>query len=159
MTSQADNGRVDVASRIIAAAPAVLYRAHLDPQALICWLPPNGMTGRIEKFEPRVGGTYRMVLTHEQSLHSAPGKTTDHSDVVQGRFVELVQDKLIAQVVQFESDDPAFAGDMKITWTLTPMASGTKVVVRCENVPPGVRPEDHAAGLASSLANLAAYCE
>lgn len=131
----------------------------MDPQALISWLPPEGMTGRIDEFEPRVGGTYRMVLTYQQPSPSAQGKTTEQSDAVEGRFVELVQDRLIAQVVQFQSDDAAFAGDMKITWTFTPVAGGTEVSVRCENVPPGISPEDHAAGLASSLENLAAYCE
>lgn len=150
------DSRVDSASRIIAAPPATVYRAHMDPQELISWLPPEGMTGRIEQFEPQVGGTYRMVLTYEQP---AQGKTTQNSDAVEGRFVELIQDRRIAQVVQFESDDPAFAGEMKITWTFTPVADGTEVVVRCEHVPPGISAEDHAAGLASSLENLAAHCE
>jgi uncharacterized protein YndB with AHSA1/START domain len=151
--------RVDSASRIIAASPAVIYRAHMDPQALISWLPPEGMKGRVERFEPRVGGTYRMVLTYEQPSSATPGKTSDDSDAVEGRFVELIEDRLIAQVVKFESDDPAFAGEMKITWTFTAVAGGTEVTVRCENVPPGIRPEDHAEGLASSLENLAIYCE
>lgn len=153
------NRRVDSASRIIAASPAEIYRAHMDPQALASWLPPEGMKGRIDRFEPRVGGTYRMVLTYEQPSHAAQGKTTDDADVVEGRFVELIPDRLIAQVVKFESDDPAFAGEMKITWTFTAVSGGAEVTVRCENVPTGIRPEDHAAGLASSLENLAAYCE
>ncbi|MBM0106069.1 SRPBCC domain-containing protein [Steroidobacter sp. S1-65] len=153
------NARIDAASRIIAATPAALYRAHMDPQALISWLPPEGMKGRIEQFEPRVGGTYRMVLTYEQSGQGALGKTTDRSDVVAGRFVELAQDRRIVQVVEFESDDPAFAGEMRITWTFTPVATGTHVMVRCEHAPPGIRAEDHQAGLASSLGNLARYCE
>lgn len=153
------NARIDAASRIIAATPAALYRAHMDPQALISWLPPEGMKGRIEHFEPRVGGAYRIVLTYGQSGPSAQGKTTDQSDVVSGRFVELAPDRLIVQVVEFDSDDPAFAGEMKITWMFTPVATGTHVMVRCENVPPGIRAEDHQAGLASSLENLARYCE
>lgn len=78
---------------------------------------------------------------------------------VQGRFVELVPDRLIAQLVTFDSDDPAFAGEMKITWTFMPLPEGTRVDVRCENVPTGIRAEDHAAVLASSLANLAKICE
>lgn len=149
--------RVDTASRVIYALPEKIYRAHLDPQALIKWLPPEGMTGRIEHFEPRVGGTYRMVLTYQQP--SAAAKTTESSDCVQGRFIELVPDRLISQVATFESDDPAFAGEMKITWTFMPVPEGTRVDVRCENVPRGIRPEEHAAGLASSLANLAKFCE
>ncbi len=153
------NSRVDAAARIIAASPAALYRAHMDPQALSTWLPPEGMQGSIEHFEPHVGGSYRMVLTYQQPGSGVQGKTTEHSDVVSGRFVELVPDRLIAQVVEFDSDDPAFAGEMKITWTFTVVAKGTHVMVRCENVPPGIRAEDHQAGLASSLQNLARYCE
>ena len=159
LAGERSNRRVDSAVRFIAASPAALYRAHLDPQALISWLPPEGMKGRIDRFEPRVGGTYRMVLTYEEPAHSGHGKTTDQSDAVEGRFVELIPDRLIAQAVEFESDDPAFAGEMKITWTFTAAPGGTEVAVRCENVPPGISAEDHAAGLASSLDNLAAYCE
>ena len=33
------------------------------------------------------------------------------------------------------------------------------VTIRAENVPPGISPEDHEAGLNSSLANLAAFVE
>jgi len=157
--SERPHARVDAASRIIAASPAALYRAHLDPQALMSWLPPEGMKGRVEEFDARVGGTYRMVLTYEQPGHSAQGKTTKQSDTVEGRFVELIPDRRIAQVIEFDSDDPAFSGEMKITWTFTPVSAGTHVMVRCENVPAGIRQEDHQAGLASSLANLAAYCE
>lgn len=150
--------RVDSASRLIAASASDLYRAHLDPQALMSWLPPEGMTGRIEQFDPRVGGTYRMVLSYRQTPHPA-GKTTEHSDVIRGRFAELVPDRRIIQLVRFQSDDPAFAEEMKITWTFDAVPGGTQVTVRCENVPPVIRPEDHAAGLASSLANLASWCE
>lgn len=149
--------RVDSASRVIHASPEKIYRAHMDPRELISWLPPRGMSGRIEQFEPRLGGTYRMVLTYDQP--SAAAKTTESSDIVQGRFVELVPGRLIAQRVTFDSDDPAFAGEMKITWTFMPVPEGTRVDVRCENVPRGISAEDHAAGLASSLANLAKFCE
>lgn len=153
------HNRVDSAFRVIHATPEKIYRAHLDPKALASWLPPEGMSCRVEHFEPRVGGTYRMVLTYEQPEHSGIGKSTENSDSVQGRFVELVPDRLIAQIVTFDSDDAAFAGEMKITWTFMPVPEGTRVDVRCENVPSGIRPEDHAAGLASSLANLAKFCE
>jgi uncharacterized protein YndB with AHSA1/START domain len=149
--------RVDSASRVIHAAADRIYRAHMDPRELISWLPPEGMSGRIDRFEPRVGGAYRMVLTYDQP--SAAAKTTENSDAVLGRFVELVPDRLIAQLVTFDSEDPAFAGEMKITWTFMPVPEGTRVEVRCENVPRGIRPEDHAEGLAASLANLAKLCE
>ena len=44
-------------------------------------------------------------------------------------------------------------------WALEPQAEGTALNVTAENVPAGIRPEDHKAGLASSLSNLAAMLE
>ena len=63
------------------------------------------------------------------------------------------------QAFRFESDDPAFAGTMRMTWTLRPTGGGTELTVRAEDVPDGIRREDHLAGLNASLANLAAFLE
>ena len=43
-----------------------------------------------------------------------PAKTSQHSDVVRGRFLKLVADERIVQLVEFESEDPAFAGAMRM---------------------------------------------
>jgi len=131
----------------------------MDPEALVSWLPPTGMKGRIDAFDPREGGNYRMALTYEQPDHSAPGKASEHADIVRGRFLELIADQRIVQQVEFESDDPAFAGTMKMTWTLTAVPGGTEVAIICEDVPAGIRQEDHAAGMNSTLENLAAFVE
>jgi uncharacterized protein YndB with AHSA1/START domain len=79
--------------------------------------------------------------------------------VVRGRFLELVPNECLVELVEFESDDPAFAGAMTITTTLAPVSGGTEVTVLCENVPSGIRPSDHQAGLTSTLKNLAAFTE
>ncbi len=63
------------------------------------------------------------------------------------------------QAVDFVSDDPAYAGTMTMTWELSAVDAGTRVEVRADDVPDGISAEDHAAGLASSLTNLAAYLE
>ena len=148
--------RVDAASRVIAAPPDSVYAALVDPQALTAWLPPDGMSGRFERFDARPGGSYRLVLTYADAS-SARGKATADSDVVEARFVELVPGLRVVQAVDFVSDDPAYAGTMTVTWELTAVDAGTRVDVRAEDVPAGISPEDHAAGLASSLANLATY--
>lgn len=150
--------RTDRASRVIKASPQTLYRAFLDPTALLAWLPPKGMQARLDFFEPRVGGSYRMILTYEVE-HAARGKTSAHEDVVTAQFAELVQDQRVAQLVTFQSDDAAFAGTMKMTWSLTPAADGTDVTIVCEDVPEGIRKEDHDAGLRSTLSNLAEFTE
>jgi uncharacterized protein YndB with AHSA1/START domain len=151
-------GRTDSASRIIKASPQTIYRAFLDPKAWVSWLPPEGMSGHIDRFDPREGGTYRMVLTYEGSDHTS-GKTSANSDVVEGRFTELLPDERVVQVVEFESDDPAFSGKMKMIWSLAAVSGGTEVTMTAENVPSGIRPRDHEAGMTSTLANLAAFVE
>jgi uncharacterized protein YndB with AHSA1/START domain len=149
--------RIDRASRVINAAPEAIYAAFVDPHVLIRWLPPAGMTGAIERFEPWNGGTYRITLTYREAR--AHAKSSDQSDVVEGRFLELVPAKRIVQLVTFESQDPAFGGEMTMTWNLEGVPGGTKVEIRAENVPAGIRPEDHAAGMASTLSNLASFVE
>jgi uncharacterized protein YndB with AHSA1/START domain len=37
-------GRTDSASRVVPAAPDLVYRPLVDPDALLTWLPPPGMT-------------------------------------------------------------------------------------------------------------------
>ena len=143
---------------MIAAPLERVYAALVDPDALVAWLPPNGMTGRFDRFDARPGGSYRLVLTYADAS-AARGKATANSDIVEARFVDIVPGVRVVQAVDFVSDEPAYAGTMTMTWELAPVEAGTRVVIRAENVPGGISAEDHAAGLASSLANLAAYLE
>lgn len=73
------------------------------------------------------------------------------------RFIDIVTDVRVVQAVDFLSEDPAFAGTMKMTWELSPQDDGAHVTIRAEDVPAGISAEDHAVGLASSLANLEAF--
>src|SRR4029434_520433 len=148
--------RVDSASKLIRASASRIYQAFATPNAMETWLPPQGMTGRMLNFAFREGSAYRMRLTYSDPLH-ASGKTTNDADEVEVRFVRLVEDKRIEQAVRFNSEDPAFSGEMRIVWVLEPVVGGTLLTVRCENVPAGIRPEDHQAGLMSTLNNLAKF--
>lgn len=98
------------------------------------------------------------MLTYDSPSNSA-GKASTDSDIVEARFVELGPDVRVVQAVDFVSDDPAFAGTMTMTWLITSVELGTRVDITAEDVPEGISVEDHAAGLASSLSNLAAYLE
>jgi uncharacterized protein YndB with AHSA1/START domain len=151
-------GRTDAASRVIAAPRERVFAALVDPDALTAWLPPDGMSGRFERFDARPGGSYRLVLTYADAS-SAPGKATADSDIVEARFVDVVPNVRVVQAVDFVSDDPANAGTMTMTWEVTPVDGGTLVDFRADDVPPGISADDHAAGLNSSLSNLARYTE
>lgn len=116
------------------------------------------MTARFERFDFRPGGSYRLVLTYAEAA-AAPGKTAADTDVVEARIVDVVPGRRVVQAVDFVSDDPSFAGTMTMTWEVTPVDGGTRVDITAADVPEGITAEDHAAGLESSLANLATYID
>ena len=144
---------------MIRASPESIYAAFLDPALLLQWLPPAGMTGRIHAFDARAGGGYRMSLYYPATEVETRGKTSDREDMVDVRFVELQPRERIVEAVRFVSDDPVFGGEMSMTITLEPVATGTSVRLAFADLPPGLRPEDNDAGAELSLAQLARLLE
>ncbi len=135
-----------------------MFDALTSRDALTAWLPPKGMRGRFERFDMRQGGSYRLVLTYEDAS-DAPGKTSADSDVSEVRISELVPGRRVVQEIDFASDNSAFHGTMQMEWNLHGAEEGTIVEIVARNVPHGVRAREHAEGLTSSLANLAAHLE
>ena len=148
--------RTDVATLVIAAPPERVYDALVEADALLTWLPPDGMTGRFERFDARPGGSYRLVLTYGEPEGNR-AKSTGDSDIVEARFVDLEPGVRVVQEVDFESDDPSYAGTMTMTWEISTTADGSLVTITAVDVPAGISAEDHETGMASSLANLAAH--
>lgn len=145
-------------TRSIAAPPSRVYRALLDPAAVQVWMVPEGMTSQVHAFEPYEGGTFRISLTYDAS--SGAGKTTDRTDTFHGRFLHLVPDREVVQVVAFETEDPTMRGDMTITYSLSEDGSGgTTLTGRHEDLPAGVPAADNELGWSMSLAKLAALVE
>ena len=122
------------------------------------WIPPRNMTGKMLHFDFREGGSYRMRLTYAEP-QQGQGKTSEDSDEVEVHLTKLEDGRRIEQEVTFESEDPAFSGIMRMVWTFQPERDGTLVMVLAENVPEGIRPEDHEAGMKSSLESLAGFVE
>jgi uncharacterized protein YndB with AHSA1/START domain len=141
---------------VLAAPHERVYAALVDPVALAAFLPPGDMTGEIERFDLRPGGSYRMVLTHPPTSGSR-GKSTPDTDIIEARFIDLVPGVRVICSVDFVSDDPDYAGTMTMTWEVTPVDGGTRVDITAENVPDGISSDDHAAGMTSSLDQLAEY--
>lgn len=121
--------RTDTAHRVIAVPRERVYAAFVDPDALVAWLPPTGMTGRFERFDARPGGSYRMVLTYANAT-SAPDKATADTDIVEARFVDLDPDVRVVQAVEFVSDAPENIGTMTMTWEFATVEDGTRVEIR-----------------------------
>ncbi|GGE90778.1 SRPBCC domain-containing protein [Mycetocola zhadangensis] len=150
--------RTDRASLLIHADRDRVFAALTSEEALVRWLPPQGMRGKFERFDMRDGGSYRLVLTYDNAS-GAPGKTSAGSDVSEVRVVLLVPGERVVQEVDFESDDPAFQGTMQMEWGLREERDGTVVEFEARNVPVGVGARDHAEGMTSSLVNLAFFLE
>ena len=148
--------RIYAASRSIAASPDDGYRASSEPGALESRLPPHDMTGEMLHFDFREGGgSYRMRLTYAER-HRGHGKSSPDADEAVVRITRLVPGRSIEQAIVFESADPAFAGVMRMTWTLVGDGDRTRVTVRAEDVPAGIRVEDHVAAMTASLASATA---
>ena len=150
-------GRTDRAERLIAAPAARLFSCWTDPALLIHWLPPRDMSGRVDHFDPRPGGAFRLLLRYEDP--EIAGKSGGGEDVVAAEFVALDPPRHLAFVSRFDSDDPQMQGVMRMDWHFDPEAAGTRVRITATHVPPGISAEDHADALASSLAQLAALVE
>lgn len=134
-----------------------VYRALLDARSVAAWMVPTGMTSHIHAFDTREGGAFRISLTYDAP--TGTGKTTAYTDTYHGRFVKLVPDEQVAEVLEFETEDPAMQGEMTITFTLAEADGGTELLAVHDQLPPGLSPADNEAGWRDSLAKLAALVE
>jgi uncharacterized protein YndB with AHSA1/START domain len=134
--------------RVLRITPPRVYRAFLDPQAVVKWLPPNGFTAQVDHLDARVGGTYRMSFTNFGSGRS-------HS--FGGRYLELVPNERIRYSDRF--DDPDLPGEIQVTITLTPTSVGTELHIVQEGVPDVIPAEACYLGWQESLALLARLVE
>ncbi len=134
--------------RVLRAAPERVYRAFLDPDALVKWLPPHGFTGRVHELDAREGGSYRMSFTNFSN---------GQSHAFGGRYLELVPHARIRHTDAFE--DPNLPGTMETTLTFTPVSCGTELAVVQEGIPEAIPAEACHLGWQESLALLALLVE
>jgi uncharacterized protein YndB with AHSA1/START domain len=144
-------------TRHIRAPRGAVYRALLDAEDVQQWMVPDGMTSQVHSFDAREGGAFRISLTYD--MPTAAGKTTAQTDWFHGRFVKLVPDTEVVQVVEFETDDPTMKGEMTITYALADADGGTELVGLHEGLPPGVPPADNELGWRMSVSKLARLVE
>jgi uncharacterized protein YndB with AHSA1/START domain len=130
--------------RVLRATPEKVYRAFLDPDAMVKWLPPNGFTGKVHQLEAKVGGTYKMSFTNF---------TTGHGHSFGGKYLELVPNERIRHTDNF--DDPSLPGEMQTTVSLKKVSCGTEVHIVQEGIPDAIPPEACYLGWQESLTLLA----
>ena len=134
--------------RVFRAAPERVYRAFLDPDAMVKWLPPNGFTGKVRHMDARLGGSYKMSFTNF---------STGKSHSFGGEYLELVPHQRIRYTDKF--DDPNLPGLMHATITFKQVFCGTEVSITQEGVPDIIPAEACYLGWQESLALLARLVE
>jgi uncharacterized protein YndB with AHSA1/START domain len=139
------------------APRASVYRALLDPRAVATWMVPDGMRSEVHEHDAREGGSFRISLTYDAP--TGTGKTSAQTDTFHGRFVKLVPEQEVGEVVEFETNNPAMRGEMTITFTLVDADGGTDILAVHDRLPPGLSPADNETGWRMSLAKLAALVE
>ena len=134
--------------RVLRAKPERVYRAFLDAEAMVKWLPPNGFTGKVHHMDARVGGTFKMSFTNF---------STGSSHSFGGEYLELTPHERIRYTDKF--DDPNLPGEMQVTVTLKQVLVGTELHVVQEGVPSIIPAEACYLGWQESLALLAKLVE
>jgi len=145
------------ARRHVNAPRVSVYRALVDARAVASWMVPSGMTSHVHVFDAREGGSFRISLTYDAPTRT--GKTTEHTDTYHGRFVKLVPNEQVVEVMEFETADAAMRGEMTVTFTLTDADNGTDVLAVHDKLPPGLSPADNETGWRMALDKLAALVE
>ena len=134
--------------RVLRASPEKVYRAFIDPDAIVKWLPPHGFTAKVHHLEARVGGTYRMSFTNF---------STGHGNSFGGEYLELVPGERIRHTDKF--DDSNLPGEMQVTVSLKKVSCGTELSIVQEGVPEVIPPEACYLGWQESLTLLAQLVE
>lgn len=134
--------------RVLKAPPERVYKAFLDAEAMVKWLPPHGFTGKVHHVDAKVGGTYRMSFTNF---------STGGSHAFGGRYLELEPGELIRHTDVFE--DPNLPGEMQTTITLKKVFCGTDVHIVQEGIPAMIPVEACYLGWQESLALLGQLVE
>ena len=134
--------------RVLRAKPERVYRAFLDPDAMVKWLPPNGFTAKVHEMNAQVGGIYKMSFTNF---------STGSSHSFGGRYLELKPNELLRYTDKF--DNPGLPGEMITTITLKQVFCGTELNVTQEGIPAMIPAEACYMGWQESLILLAKLVE
>src|SRR6187399_2505086 len=134
--------------RVLRSKPERVYRAFIDPDAMVKWLPPNGFTAKVHHMDAKVGGSFKMSFTNF---------TTGKSNSFGGSYRELSPHTRIRYTDKF--DDPNLPGEMQVTVELKEVFCGTELKVTQEGIPAVIPAEACYLGWQESLTLLAKLVE
>ncbi|QER38782.1 SRPBCC family protein [Acinetobacter suaedae] len=134
--------------RVFSAPSERVFKAFLDPDALVKWMAPHGFTAKVHHLDPQKGGTYKISFTNFST-----GQVHSFS----GTYLELIPNELLRYTDKF--DDPNLAGDIQVTIEMKQVMVGTEVYITQEGIPDAIPVEACYLGWQESLYLLSLLVE
>lgn len=123
----------------------------MDPETFLAWRVPEGVEGRLARFEPRIGGDYQLTLNAPDRAASAGG--LQGMTAIAGRFIDMLPDTRVVEEVQY-TDGSGTTSPIALTTLIEPGNGGTKVTLQAVGMPPSMDADSHRAMLAAALRRL-----
>ena len=134
--------------RVLRAPPERVFKAFIDTNVMIKWLPPNGFTGKVHSMDARVGGKFEMSFTNFSSGNG-------HS--FGGEYLEMIPGQKLRYTDVF--DDPNLPGKMTVTVNFRKVTAGTDMEIVQEGIPDAIPTEMCYLGWQESLLLLGKLVE
>ncbi len=129
--------------RRIDAPLGQVYCAVSDPARVAMWMGPEGFEVAIDRFDFRVGGTYRLVMTGKSGVGLS----------VTGEFIEIEDGRCIAFTWRWEHDEtPGAATTVRFGFAAS--GDGTEASLTHTGFPEEGNAVSHGDGWASTLKRL-----
>lgn len=100
--------------RVLAVPPEKVFKAFADADAYASWLPPYGFVAKVQQYEFKPGGSYKMSFTNF---------TTGNGHSFGGEFLDIVPNEFIKATDRF--DNPNLPGEMVTTVQFKKVICGT----------------------------------
>lgn len=110
--------------RVLAAPPARVFQAFVDPDALVKWMAPHGFVAKVSHLDLKIGGGYRMSFRNFST-----GTIISFSGV----YHEIIPHQRLCYSDQF--DDPSLAGSIQVTVDFKEVPIGTALYITQSGIP------------------------
>jgi uncharacterized protein YndB with AHSA1/START domain len=110
--------------RVFTAPPERVFKAFIDPDALVKWMAPHGFTAKVHHLDAKVGGTYKMSFSNF---------STGSSHSFGGTYHEIIPNQLLRYTDQF--DDPNLPGTIEVSIQFKAVSVGTEVHITQSGIP------------------------
>lgn len=137
--------------RILAAPIERVWAALTDPAAIGRWYHPGPMTTEVEAWEPEPGGELDITMVAPPEMELEEGDPGRYHNL--GTFREAEAPKRLVHTWRWADMD---IGESLVTYELTEVEGGTKLVLTHTKLPDREQVESHSEGWAGCLENLAA---